>query len=111
MGEGGGGREALGTRLLKTYNDDQVKMKAAERGLCFEFVMSSQTSYLKVVLDIYLAIAVFPVCILMDSSFFDFFIKISSERTIGPCFLCKMITRVFDYFVVPSWYMRYDWSI
>lgn len=58
-GRGGGGREALGTRLLKTYNDDQVKMKAAERGLCFEFVMSSQTSYLKVVLDIYLAIAMF----------------------------------------------------
>ena len=33
--EGGGGeREALGTRLLKTYNEDQVKMKVAERGLC-----------------------------------------------------------------------------
>ena len=31
---GGGGREALGTRLLKTYNEDQVKMKVAERGLC-----------------------------------------------------------------------------
>lgn len=55
----GGGREAFGTRLLKTYNEDQVKMKVAERGLCFEFVMSSQTSYLKVVLDIYLAIAMF----------------------------------------------------
>ena len=114
-GRGGGGEERpLEQGCLKLTTKIKWKWRwqkeACVRGLRICNVISNElfkSSFGHLFGNCY----VFPVCILMNLSFFDFFIKISSERTIGPCFLCKMITRVFDNFVALSWYMRYDWSI